>query len=74
MRKTWCLFAICIYLGITYVNSQEISFGVDSFGNYICFNKSDGAVVFLDFESGEIEMTTDGFSEFLKIIDPQYLK
>jgi hypothetical protein len=62
------------YKTVSEIRTDVIPIGVDSFGNYICFNKSDGTVVFLDFESGEIEIITESFSEFLQIIDPQYLK
>jgi len=42
-----------------------IAFALDNFGNYICFLKESGAVVFYDFESGTIERITDDFSTFL---------
>jgi hypothetical protein len=62
------------YKTVCEIRNDVIPFGIDSFGNYICFNKADSVVVFLDFESGEIEIITDGFSEFLTIIDPQNFK
>jgi hypothetical protein len=49
---------------------KVIPFGIDSFGNYICFNKTDKKIVFLDFETGGIEQIADDYDGFLKIIDP----
>ena len=49
---------------------KVIPFGIDSFGNYICFNKTDGKIVFLDFETGKTEQIADDYDGFLKIVDP----
>ncbi|MEQ5676852.1 SMI1/KNR4 family protein [Providencia stuartii] len=38
---------------------------IDNFGNYICFNKENDTVVFLDFETGETELIDNTFSDFL---------
>ena len=54
------------------VNKDVVPFAGDDFGNYICFNKPDGKIVFLDFESEELEGITDTFDDFIKIIDPTW--
>ena len=53
---------------ISEFGDKVVAFGIDNFGNYICFTKSDNSVVFFDFETGEIERVTDSFSGFLKIV------
>lgn len=55
---------------VSKVRNDVVPFGIDSFGNYICFNKADSRVVFLDFETGEIENVADSFDVFRDIVDP----
>jgi len=43
-----------------------IAFAIDNFGNYICFSKDNGEVMFYDFESGKTEKISDNFSIFLE--------
>ena len=42
-----------------------VAFGIDNFGNLICFKKNDLSVVFLDTESINEEMIADDFSAFI---------
>jgi hypothetical protein len=55
---------------VSKMQKEVVPFGIDSFGNYICFNKADNRVVFLDFDTGEVEEIADGFNMFWGIIDP----
>lgn len=57
--------------GISELSTQLVAFAIDNFGNYICFDKHNDAVVFLDFESGETEFIDKTFSDFLQKIDSQ---
>jgi hypothetical protein len=45
--------------------TNVVAFAIDNFGNYICFSKENGTVIFYDFESGQTEHIADSFSEFL---------
>ncbi|WP_282178258.1 SMI1/KNR4 family protein [Vibrio nereis] len=57
--------------GVTEISEKLVAFAIDSFGNYICFDKENDAVVFLDFETGETELIDNTFSDFLlKIVSP----
>ena len=56
---------------VSKIRSDVVPFGMDNFGNYICFNKADGKVVFLVFETGEIEFIAEDFERFLGIIAPK---
>ena len=42
-----------------------VAFGIDNFGDLICFKKSDLSVIFLDTESVNEEMIADDFSAFI---------
>lgn len=53
------------------LSSNVIAFAIDSFGNYICFEKTNGSIVFLDYETGEIERISDNFDDFLNIVSGQ---
>lgn len=55
--------------GVSEFSEILVAFAIDNFGNYICFNKENDAVVFLDFESGETELIDKTFSGFLLKID-----
>ncbi|EMB7845530.1 SMI1/KNR4 family protein [Vibrio vulnificus] len=57
--------------GVTEISAKLVAFAIDNFGNYICFDKENDAVVFLDFETGETELIDNTFSDFLlKIMSP----
>lgn len=51
--------------GVTEISTRLVAFAIDNFGNYICFNKENDTVVFLDFETGETELIDNTFSDFL---------
>lgn len=51
--------------GVTEISAKLVAFAIDNFGNYICFNKENDTVVFLDFETGETELIDNTFSDFL---------
>ena len=42
-----------------------IPFGIDPFGNYICYSLSDGQVVFWNHETSRIESTGKKFDAFI---------
>lgn len=53
------------------VSSNAIAFAIDSFGNYICFDKTKGSIIFMDYETGTIERISDNFDDFLNVISSQ---
>lgn len=42
-----------------------VAFGIDTFGNLICFEKNNDNVVWFDHETNQIELVAKGFTEFL---------
>ncbi|MCG3747683.1 SMI1/KNR4 family protein [Vibrio cincinnatiensis] len=57
--------------GVAEISAKLAAFAIDNFGNYICFDKQNDTVVFLDFETGETELIDNTFSDFLlKIVSP----
>lgn len=57
--------------GVAEISAKLVAFAIDNFGNYICFDKQNDTVVFLDFETGETELIDNTFSDFLlKIVSP----
>jgi hypothetical protein len=57
---------------VSKIQEELAPFGIDSFGNCICFNTTDNRVVFLDFDTGEVEEIADSFNMFLGVIDPAH--
>jgi hypothetical protein len=55
--------------GVSEISANLVAFAIDNFGNYICFDKQNDMVVFLDFETGETELIDKTFSDFLLKID-----
>ncbi len=55
--------------GVSDISTTLVAFAIDNFGNYICFNKQNDEISFLDFETGKIEFIADRFSDFLLKID-----
>ena len=55
--------------GVDEISAKLVAFMIDNFGNYICFDKENDTIVFLDFESGETELIDKTFSDFLLKID-----
>ena len=47
------------------LNDKYIPFGIDNFGNLICFYKNDDSVVFIEHETGDIEAVAKSFREFI---------
>lgn len=45
-----------------------IPFGIDPFGNYICYGTSQGNIVFFDHENDSIEIVAESLSEFLDML------
>lgn len=49
-------------------NNELIPFGIDPFGNYICYSLDDGVIVFWDHETGKtipVERSLNNFIESL---------
>ncbi len=42
-----------------------IPFGIDPFGNYICYNSDNGNIMFFDHEKDTLEKTASTLEEFL---------
>ncbi len=42
-----------------------IPFGIDSFGNYICYSWKENTVVFWDHETGKVDSTGKNLADFL---------
>lgn len=47
-------------------DTNLLPFGIDPFGNYICYNLSTQSVEFLDHENGNISSTGKNLNEFLE--------
>ncbi len=43
-----------------------VVFGIDDFGNVICFRKKDSAVFFIEHETDNIEYVSDSFEHFIE--------
>lgn len=48
------------------LSEKYIAFGIDNFGNLICFNISSGHIVFLNMEDSSIELIAETFSKFIE--------
>lgn len=57
--------------GVAEISEILVAFAIDNFGNYICFEKQNNTVLFLDFETGKTELIDKTFSDFLLKIDNQ---
>lgn len=55
--------------GVADISEMLVAFAIDSFGNYICFDKQTHEIIFLDFETGETELIDRTFSDFIQKID-----
>ena len=42
-----------------------LPFGIDSFGNYICYNTDNGSIVFFDHEEDNLEEAASTLEDFL---------
>ncbi|MGL6512214.1 SMI1/KNR4 family protein [Aeromonas hydrophila] len=51
------------------ISKLLVAFAIDNFGNYICFDRNNNMVFFLDFETGKTELIDKTFSDFLLKID-----
>lgn len=49
-------------------NNNVTAFAIDNFGNYICFDNMNKNIIFLDYETGKIEIIAKDFETFLRII------
>ena len=47
-------------------NNNLVPFGIDSFGNYICYSLKTNTVVFWDHETIKVESTQKTLTEFVK--------
>lgn len=45
-----------------------LPFGIDPFGNYICYNVKNGNIVFYDHEDDSIKVIADNLKEFLNML------
>lgn len=45
-----------------------VPFGIDPFGNYICYSVKDGSIVFFDHEEDSITAISDSLKEFLDML------
>ncbi len=55
--------------GVAEISKLLVAFAIDNFGNYICFDRNNHMVFFLDFETGKTELIDKTFSDFLLKID-----
>lgn len=53
------------------ISSNVIAFAIDNFGNFICFEKTKGSIVFLEYETGAVERISDNFDKFLNVVGGQ---
>lgn len=47
------------------LNDRYVPFGIDNFGNLICFDANNDKVIFLDHEDMTIEVIANNFCEFI---------
>lgn len=47
-------------------NKNIVPFGIDPFGNYICYDTNDGSIVFFDHEEDSIEKISENLETFLE--------
>lgn len=55
--------------GVADISELLVAFAIDNFGNYLCFDRKNHMVFFLDFETGKTELIDKTFSDFLLKID-----
>lgn len=56
-----------VFSALSVIDDQNlIPFGIDPFGNYICYSLKDGKVVFWDHETSQIESTEKKFDAFIE--------
>lgn len=55
--------------GVAEISTKLVAFAIDDFGNSLCFNKQNDEVVFLDFESEELELVAISFVDFLSMLE-----
>lgn len=48
--------------------NQYIPFGIDNFGNLICFDANNDHIVFLNHEDKHIEFVASNFDDFLNLL------
>lgn len=46
-------------------DKQIVPFGIDSFGNYICYSTTNHDIVFWDHENGSVTSTEKNLSDFI---------
>jgi hypothetical protein len=49
-------------------DNNLIPFGIDPFGNYICYSLKENMVVFWDHETGNVSSTGASLADFLKAL------
>lgn len=55
-----------VFTALTVVDDKNlIPFGIDPFGNYICYSVKNGKVVFWDHETGKVSSTNLLFKKFV---------
>lgn len=50
------------------LTNKYIPFGIDNFGNLICFNANNDKIVFVNHEDMSVENIADNFDEFLNML------
>ncbi len=51
---------------LTGFDKNTIPFGIDPFGNYICYNTLEGSILFFDHEEDTCEVISPSLEEFLE--------
>ncbi len=47
------------------IPKKYVTFAIDHFGNFICFDADDGSIAFVDHETANSEKISDDFAAFL---------
>lgn len=45
-----------------------VPFGIDPFGNYICYNTNDNTIIFFEHENDSFFVVADNLNEFIKML------
>lgn len=55
-----------VFVALAAINDKNlIPFGIDPFGNYICYSINDNTIVFWNHETGNVVSTGDSLSDFI---------
>lgn len=48
--------------------NKYVPFGIDNFGNMICFDKNNDSVIFINHENMSVELIANNFEKFIDVL------